>query len=296
MRFDLTDLRLFLHTVDAESITQGAERAGMALASASARIRGMEEAGGVPLLDRFPRGVRATPAGEALAHHARIVLGQMEQMRGDLHLYAQGLRGTVRVLSSTSGLTNLPEPLLRFLADHPFIDIDLTEKQSVDIVANVAAGLADIGIAADSADTGPLETRPFASDRLVVIAPENHKLASRPSVSLREVLDEPFIGLPADTALQAHLALQAAREGRSFKIRVRFSKFEAICAMVGGGIGLAIIPEILAQKHRKGAAIRLIPLSDGWAQRRLLICARKFSALPVHARKLISYLTDEGKN
>jgi len=84
MRFDLTDLRLFLHVVEAESITQGAERAGMALPSASARVRGMEETSGVILLDRTPRGVRPTPAGNALARHARIVLGQMEQMRGDL--------------------------------------------------------------------------------------------------------------------------------------------------------------------------------------------------------------------
>lgn len=88
MRFDLADLRLFLQVVDGESITQGAEKAGMALPSASARIGGTEEASGVLLLDRGPRGVRATGAGEALVHHARIVLGQMEQMRGDLQLYA----------------------------------------------------------------------------------------------------------------------------------------------------------------------------------------------------------------
>lgn len=80
MRFDLTDLRLFLHIVEAESITHGAERAGLALPSASARIRGMEEVSGVLLLDRNPRGVQVTPAGEALAHHARIVLGQLEQI------------------------------------------------------------------------------------------------------------------------------------------------------------------------------------------------------------------------
>ncbi|MEH2511467.1 DNA-binding transcriptional LysR family regulator [Nitrobacteraceae bacterium AZCC 1564] len=63
MRFDLTDLRLFLHIVEAESITQGAERAGLALPSASARIRGMEETNRIPLLDRNSRGVRPTPAG-----------------------------------------------------------------------------------------------------------------------------------------------------------------------------------------------------------------------------------------
>ena len=67
MRFDLVDLRLFLFVVEAANITHGATRAGMALASASERIRLMEENRGTPLLER--RGVRATAAGAALAHH-----------------------------------------------------------------------------------------------------------------------------------------------------------------------------------------------------------------------------------
>src|SRR5580700_3709271 len=74
MRFDLTDLRLFIQVAETSSITHGAHQANMALASASARIRGMEESLGVPLLERGPRGVKPTPAGRALNHHARMVL------------------------------------------------------------------------------------------------------------------------------------------------------------------------------------------------------------------------------
>lgn len=61
IRFDLTDLRLFLHVAEAASITHGAMRANMALASASERIRDMEEALGAPLLERKRRGVQLTP-------------------------------------------------------------------------------------------------------------------------------------------------------------------------------------------------------------------------------------------
>lgn len=291
MRFDLTDLRLFLHVIEAESITQGAERAGMALASASARIRGMEETSGTLLLDRGPRGVRPTPPGEALAYHARIVLGQMEQMRGDLQLYAHGLRGHIRVWSGRAAMAHLPDALRCFLVDHPAIDIDLEERQSVDVVAAVAGGLADLGIAADTTDTGSLETRPFEVDRLVLIAPQGHRLGGRKSVALREVLDEPFVGLPADSALQGHLATHAAREGKPFKLRIRLDSFEDICSMTGSGVGLAIVPEIYAQKYCEESTLVIIALSDPWALRHLLICARSFAALPVHARKLVDYLT-----
>ena len=90
MRFDLVDLRLFLLVVEAANITHGAMRAGMALASANERIRLMEESLGAPLLERHRRGVRATPAGAALVHHAQLVTQQLERMRGELSEYADG--------------------------------------------------------------------------------------------------------------------------------------------------------------------------------------------------------------
>ncbi len=293
MRFDMTDLRLFLHVVEAESITQGSERAGMALASASARIRGMEEMSGVPLLERGARGVRPTQAGDALAHHARIVLGQMEQMRGDLQLYAKGLRGQIRLLSGRAAMAHLPDVLRRFLVDHPTIDVDLEERQSPDVVTAVAGGLADLGIAADTTDIGSLETRPFKTDRLVLITARGHSLAEKRSVALRDILEEPFVGLPADSALQGHLAAHAAREGRQFKLRIRLDSFEDICAMVGSGVGIAIVPDVYATRHQEMLSLGVVPLSDAWASRHLLVCSRNFAVLPVHARRLVEYLAVE---
>ena len=95
MRFDLVDLRLFLHIADAHSITHGARRANLALASASERIRGMEKMLGVALLVRDRRGVSLSSAGQCLLEHARLIVQQAERMRGDLACYARGLSGTV---------------------------------------------------------------------------------------------------------------------------------------------------------------------------------------------------------
>src|SRR4051794_41933809 len=103
MHFDLTDLRLFAAVAEEGSITAGAARAGLALASASARVRGMEEALGAPLLDRGRRGVRPTPAGPALAPPAPPVLGQMGRPRGGLRPPARGgPRGPGPLLSNTA--------------------------------------------------------------------------------------------------------------------------------------------------------------------------------------------------
>ncbi len=147
MRFDLTDLRLFLLVVEAGSITHGAMRANLALPSASERLRGMEEVSGVRLLERRRRGIAPTAAGDALAHHARIILRQIDHMQGELGGYAKGLKGNIRLLANTAAITEfLPEALALYLASRPHIDIDLTERLSTEIVKAVAGGLAEIGI------------------------------------------------------------------------------------------------------------------------------------------------------
>jgi DNA-binding transcriptional LysR family regulator len=290
-RFDLVDLRLFLHVAEAASITHGASKANMALASASERIRGLEEALGVVLLDRGRRGVKLTPAGRALLHHAQIVLQQIGHMSGELAKYAAGLKGHVRLLSNTSALSEvLPEVLNVFLAENPHIDIDVEERLSHDIVRAVAEGFADIGIVADIVDFGGLETFPFATDRLVLVMPRRHPFAVRRSLSFRELLDQDFVGLGTTSALQQHLAHHAIQAGRPLKLRVRLNSFDAICRMVENRIGLAIIPETAALRCRQAMAIRIAKLADAWSLRHLTICTRHLNELPVQARQLVQHL------
>src|SRR5258705_11718680 len=104
MRFDLVDLQLFIAVADSRSITRGALRAHLALASASARIKGLEAALGVSLLKRGRRGIELTAAGESLLDHARIIIHNAEAMRGDIAAYASGVRASVQLLANTPGL------------------------------------------------------------------------------------------------------------------------------------------------------------------------------------------------
>ena len=182
MQFDLTDLRLFRHVVEAGSITHGAERAHLALAAASTRIRNMERSLGTPLLVRSRQGVVTTPAGRTLLQHARTLLSQAERLREDLGTYTGGLTGQIRILSNTNALTEfLPEALSAFLAEHPQVTIDLEERLSDEIVGLIAKGVGDIGIVAGTVDTGRLQTYPFSSDRFVLVVPEGHSLSAPPT-------------------------------------------------------------------------------------------------------------------
>lgn len=289
MHLDLTDLRLFRHVAEAGSITAGAARAGLALASASTRLRDMEAQAGVALLLRGRRGVSLTPAGAALLHHARLVAQQVERMRGELGEYARGLKGHVRLLANTAATAELlPEPLARFLAAHPQVDIDLRECPSAEVARGVAEGLAELGVAAGHADLSGLEALPFRADRLVLVAPPGHALAGRRAVGLAEALGWEFIGLGAESALQRHVAGHAARAGLRLRLRIQAPGPEAACRMAALGAGLAIVPEAAAR--RAAAPLALLRLEEPWAERRLSLLRRRGVSLPLHAERLLAHL------
>jgi DNA-binding transcriptional LysR family regulator len=291
MNFDLTDLRLFVHVAEAGSITAGAARAGLALASASSRVQGMEAQAGVALLSRRWRGIELTQAGEVLLRHARAVTSQVEHMRGDLGEYARGLRGRLRLAANTAAVVvHLPEPMAAFLGANPQVDVDLEERTSEEVVRATAQGESDLGIAADHADLSGLETRPFRNDRLAIVAPLEHPLANRRQIRFAEALGFEFIGLSGSIALGGHVAGHAIRAGKPMRIRMRVQSIDVACRMSAMGAGLAVVPEAVADRWEKQGALRTISLADAWAERRLMIVTRPLDQLPLHARRLAEFL------
>jgi DNA-binding transcriptional LysR family regulator len=291
MRFDLTDLSLFRHVVEAGSITHGAERANLALAAASTRIRKMELGFGAALLVRGRAGVTPTQAGRTLLQHARAILAQTDKLNEDLTPYARGLAGQVRVLSNTNALTEfLPETLSSFLTAYPDISVDLEERLSDEIVGLIADGTGDIGIVAGTVDHAGLQTFPFRSDRFVLVVAKDHPLASRKSIGFAEVLDYDMVGLDRASAIQRFLADKASRIGRPLRLRVQLRSFDAICRLVECHVGVGIVPETTVQRTARSMAVTGVRLTDAWALRELTICVRDEAALPAYARQLVDHL------
>jgi DNA-binding transcriptional LysR family regulator len=291
MRFDLADLSLFRDVVEAGSITHGAERAHLALAAASTRIRNMEQSIGAALLLRGRQGVVATQAGRTLLQHARTMLLQAERLREDLGAYAGGLAGQIRVLSNTNALTEfLPEALSSFLSAHPHVSVDLEERLSDEIVGLIAEGVADLGIVAGTVDAGALETYPFRKDRFVLVVARDHPLAKRARIGFAQVLDRDFVGLDRASALQRFLADKAARIGRPLRLRVQLRSFDAVCRLVECNVGIGIVPETTARRAARAMGIVAVALTDPWAVRDLTICVRGMDELPPLARQLVEHL------
>lgn len=290
-RFDLVDLGLFRHVVEAGSITHGAERAHLALAAASARIRALEESLGATLLIRSRQGVSPTPAGRALLDHARAILAGTERLREEMAVFSGGAAGQIRVVANTHALIEfLPAPLGRFLASHPGIGIEIDERTSDEIVGLVAEGAADFGILSGTVDTGALATFPFREDRFVLVTAKGDPLAGRPEIAFAEVLERDLVGLDRRSAISRFLVEKAARSGRPMRLRAQLRGFDGVCRLVEAQVGLAILPESTALRAARTLAITVVPLSDPWARRDLTLCVRDLDALPVFVRDLIEDL------
>src|SRR5882762_1942575 len=262
MRFDLVDLQLFIAVAETRSITNGANRVHLALASASARIKHLEAALGVSLLKRGRRGA-----------------------------FSRGVKATVRLLANTSGLSEyLPKALAAFLAEHPHISIDVEERESGDIAHAIATGAADLGLAAEHALSDGIERISYSEDRLVLVTARQDELANRRQVDFREVVERDFVGLITSSALHAHIAGHAARLGARLRFRARLNNFDAIGQMVAAGIGVAVMPEVAAKRCARSMKIHVVRIRDPWANRRLAICARSFKSLPRPAQQLVEHL------
>jgi len=292
--FDLTDLQLIVNIGDASSLTRGAEKSHLSLPAASNRVKNLEDHFGTRLFHRNSQGVTLTPSGEAFLRHARLVLRQIDHLRGDIHEYARGIKGQVRMLANTTAMTEfMPAVLSRFLASHPDVTVELRERLSYLVIKAVSEGSADIGIVAGRPASSELEYIPYREDRLVLVTPLEHPLSELSEVAFSDTLAFEYVGLSEWSAIHAFLIQAADKLGYPFRFRVEVGSFEAVCRMIEAGVGIGVVPELVAKRYAQRLNIKIVSLSDDWSERKLQICVRNLQQLPSFTRDLVNMLIED---
>ncbi len=290
---DLKTLRLLVAVCELRNIKQAAAQERIEPSAISKRIAQLEHRLRAPLLVRGRRGVTPTPAGLALLEHARTLLFTLDRIEADVAAFAGGLRGQVRLVASASAIAeSLLDDIAAFMrrADHRGIQVDIEERFSRDIVRVVREGAASVGICWDSIDFGGLQTLPYRRDELVLAVHADHPLARRRTLRFEQTLDHDQVGLPPATAVHTMLHRAAARTGRTIHYRVVVSSFYASLRVVAANLGISVIPRQVAAAAAAQGQVRLIELTDGWAQRRFALCFRDRAALPPAAARMVDFL------
>jgi DNA-binding transcriptional LysR family regulator len=291
MRFDLVTLNLVLAIADTRSITRGAEREHLALAAASKRLSDLEARFGVPLFERRARGVEPTEAGRALVRHIRSLRASLHALESEVVEFSRGIKGHLRVAANASAIAEcLPADLAVFAKANPGIRITLDDMTSADVQAAVAEGRADAGIFVPPQHEPRLACRAYREGRLAILVPRGHAVARRQAHSFDALLDFDIVGLHVGTAAHEQMRERAKALGRDLNVRIQVHGFDAIAQLVEAGLGVAVLPAVVATRLSKVFGVVPLDLLDDWAERRYLLAVRQQEVLPTVVQRFVDAL------
>ncbi len=291
MRFDLTTLNLVLAIAETHSITRGAEREHLALAAASKRLSDLELRLGVALFERRARGVEVTEAGRALVRHVRSLQASLHALESEVVEFSRGIKGHLRVVANASAIAErLPADLAAFAQAHAGIRISLEELTSAEVQLAVAEGRADVGIFVAPQHEPRLQCRSYAHGELAILVPLRHVLARKPAQRFDALLDFDIVGLHVGAAGHEQMRERAQALGRTLNVRVQVHGFDAIAQLVEAGLGVAVLPAVVAERFSRIFKVKPLRLLDDWARRSYLLAVREQEVLPTVVQRFVDAL------
>ena len=260
---ELRQFRQFVAVAEELSFRKAAERLHMAQPPLTAAIRRIEEELGQVLIERSNRVDRLTPAGEAFLVEARRVLAQSQRAIEMARRAGQGLTGSLRVTFVASTARELLPSILRtFRAQHDEVALELHEATTAQQVAALREDRADVGIVvAPLPDVARLTVVPLRREELLAVLPRRHGLASRSTLRLAELADEPWVLFPAGLGpgLYGRIVDACGRAGFAPKVAQEAVQMETIVSFVSAGMGVSLVPPAMARPPRSD--VRFVKLS-----------------------------------
>lgn len=254
---NLKQYEIFCRTAELRSLTKAAEAEGITQSAVSHIVAGLEKELGVPLLVRSRTGARLTPEGEKLLPLMQAAVSADARLRQAAAAVRGPDAGAVRIGTFTSVAVHwLPGILKEFQAEFPLAEVKMLNGDYRDVNTWLAEGSVDLAFTTLPAEPG-CRTVPLMTDRLLAVLPPEHRLASRERIPLRELAGEPFISLLEGSNQDARRAMEAA--GISPDIKYITKDDYAIIAMVGQGLGVSILPELLLEGRSDG--VRVLEIS-----------------------------------
>jgi DNA-binding transcriptional LysR family regulator len=245
------------------SISAAASALDYTQSAISQQIAALEGEAGMTLLDRHPRGVSLTAAGQTLVGHAEGILARLESAEAALSAIA-GLRGGRLRMASfpTAGATLMPLAIATFRARHPDVELTLAEGEPEQIAPRLRAGELDLALLFEfGSSTGADElTRvELLEDPLYLALPREHALAGRRRLRLEDLRDEAWVQTSGSSPCARHVVRSCHAAGFEPNVSFESDDYQTVQGLVAAGVGVALIPELaLNPVVREDIAIRAL--------------------------------------
>ncbi len=215
----------------------------------SQQIAALEGEAGMALLERHPRGVSLTAAGQTLVGHAEGILARLDAAEASLATIA-GLRGgRLRVASfPTAGATLMPLAIASFRSAYPAVELTLVEGEPEDVAPRLRAGELDLALlfefAGEELGREELTRTSLLEDPMYLALPHEHPLAARARLRLEDLAGEAWVQTARASACARHVVRSCRAAGFEPNVAFESDDYQTVQGLVAAGVGVALIPEL----------------------------------------------------
>ena len=256
----LKDLRYLVAVADTRHFGRAAERSFVSQPTLSAQLKKLEDYLGVQLIERAPKRVQLTPAGEEIVERARRILESSEEIVELARGHRDPLAGRLRLaLLPTIGPYLLPNVAGKLRKSLPRLELMLYEYQTDPMLDKLHSGEIDVGILAFPVPMDGLEAYELYKEPFAVAMPANHRLAQRASIKVSDLNHETLLLLEDGHCLRDQALEICSGTELHEKQDFRATSLETLRQMVAAGVGITLLPELAgrgAYGNARGVAIR----------------------------------------
>jgi DNA-binding transcriptional LysR family regulator len=258
---NVSRLRILKEVAHRGSLSSAADALSYTQSAVSQQISALEAETAMTLLERHPRGVRLTAAGQTLVGHAEGILAQLDAAEAALSAIA-GLRGGRLRMASfpTAGATLMPLAIATFRQSYPDVELTLAEGEPEEIVPRLRAGELDLALLFEFAEETALEagtTRTeLLEDAMYLALPLAHPLARKQKLRLEDLAEEAWVQTSRSSPCARHVVRSAHAAGFEPNVAFESDDYQTVQGLVAAGVGVALIPELALSVVREDIAIR----------------------------------------
>jgi DNA-binding transcriptional LysR family regulator len=242
------------------SFSSAAESLGYTQPAVSRQVATLEAETGAVLVIRAANGARLTDAGEVLVRHAEVIFAALADAENELRAVMGLEAGRVRLATfSSAAATIVPLAIARFREIHPNVELAVEIIEEEESIPRLRCGELDLALSndAESAPGDLIERIHLFDDPMYVALPTGHRLAQRPKLRLGDLADESWM-LGAPTTCPDARMFKRACHAAGFEPNISFENddYHAILGFVAAGVGIALIPDLVARAARQDVVIR----------------------------------------
>ncbi len=286
---ELLQLRYFQTVARLEHMTKAAQYLQIAQSSLSKTIARLEEDLGVPLFERNGRNLRLNVYGRTFLEHVDCSLRELDEGRTKLKDMAGVREESVTLAVSLPRI--LPEMLGSYLVRYPNSRLRQSLKSTAAMIDGLITGEIDLCIFSGPIESTDVISEPLLLEEIYIIVPRNHGLASRASIRLEELRDEPFISISEGYGFRDLTDEFCRQAGFSPNIAYEGDQLDVIAGLVQHGLGIAFIPALTWQKGKINQTHRL-RIEDPVCRRTIAIGWAKERSLPHAVARLKGFIAD----